>query len=474
MPHVFQTVNKKATTEKVRKAAKRKPKVQAEALALLDAGKVRDAARAAGVQPVYHPRFRYQFIDYRGRKRTRTGTTSQRDTERQAERRRAFEHEIRDGVRPAPRPWDTPRDYASTVQAYLGWGAAHGGRRGFAWAAEHYKNRRRYLAWWGERLNLRTVQDIDLPTVEKGCQELQSEKAGRTVAAYAEAIAAFCNWCVTRQYLAADPLAALGAFHCAPGEPHRALTDDEVGKLLAVAPAERSLWYRVALQTGYRQKELRALKVRNLDLFGPSLPLAAEYCKDRRDARQPITRALADELARLASGKDQDAPLLDMPPKNATTTALNADFAAAAIRRETPDGLATFHSFRVNYINAVVKSGADLKTIMTLARHSSATMSMSTYAKPDANRLRQAAEDAASNLLNVIARTSMAQRKVAVAAGERITAEDEQLCVVSGRSTASCSNPSPETNLGCCNPGSLSGVTASPSAPATFRATRVQ
>jgi integrase len=65
---------------------------------------------------------------------------------------------------------------------------------------------------------------------------------------------------------------------------------------------------------------------------------------------------------------------------------------ACAACRAALDEALTFHSFRVNYINGVVKSGADLKTIMALARHSSATMSMSTYAKTDAQRLRTVAE----------------------------------------------------------------------------------
>jgi len=68
------------------------------------------------------------------------------------------------------------------------------------------------------------------------------------------------------------------------------------------------------------------------------------------------------------------------------------DCAKAGIKRITREGKATFHSFRVNFINAVVESGSDLKTIMTLARHGSAQMSLETYAKPNPKRLRAAVE----------------------------------------------------------------------------------
>jgi len=84
--------------------------------------------------------------------------------------------------------------------------------------------------------------------------------------------------------------------------------------------------------------------------------------------------------------------LLRMPRKETANENYQRDCAKAGIRRVTSEGKATFHSFRVNYINAVVESGSDLKTIMTLARHGSAQMSMEVYAKPEPERLRSAAE----------------------------------------------------------------------------------
>ena len=128
--------------------------------------------------------------------------------------------------------------------------------------------------------------------------------SSKTVHSYAESLAAFCDWCVSRQYLAADPLAALSSYDASAKTPHRELSSEEIQKLLAATPPYRALVYRVALETGYRQNELRNLTVGSLDLFGPSLPLPAEFCKDRRDARQPVSRELADELAALAKGKD--------------------------------------------------------------------------------------------------------------------------------------------------------------------------
>ncbi len=200
-------------------------------------------------------------------------------------------------------------------------------------------------------------------------------------------------------------------FNTTPNRPHRALTEVEIRKLLAAAPPDRRRWYRVALATGFRLSELRAVKVRNLDPFAPALTLEAADTKNRKPARQYISRELMQELQELALERDNpDAPLLEMPGSCTTGEHLAKDFIAADINRVTREGKATFHSFRVNFINNIVESGCDLKTIMTLARHGSASMSMETYAKAKPDRLRQAANAAAL-------RVEEAQKPVSCCAG---------------------------------------------------------
>ncbi len=95
-----------------------------------------------------------------------------------------------------------------------------------------------------------------------------------------------------------------------------------------------------------------------------------------------------------------------MPQAETVSENFKRDLAKARIRRETDEGKATFRSLRVNYINAVVESGSDLKTIMTLARHGSAQMSMETYAKPKPERLRAAVEAVAEGVERAIAEKS--------------------------------------------------------------------
>jgi len=77
-----------------------------------------------------------------------------------------------------------------------------------------------------------------------------------------------------------------------------ALTRDECLRLLGVA-GRRELLYRVALGTGLRQRELKLLQWRDVDLTDPLRPclrLRAEATKSRRADILPLASDLATRL----------------------------------------------------------------------------------------------------------------------------------------------------------------------------------
>lgn len=86
-----------------------------------------------------------------------------------------------------------------------------------------------------------------------------------------------------------------------------------------------------ALATGYRLGDCYAHRVKDLDRFGPSLPLAAEFCKNRKQARQPIARELCAKLLGVSAGKGPDESLLDMPKPHTAGAFRRVDFTAAGI-----------------------------------------------------------------------------------------------------------------------------------------------
>ncbi|MHC4248998.1 MAG: hypothetical protein ACYS9X_07715 [Planctomycetota bacterium] len=77
-----------------------------------------------------------------------------------------------------------------------------------------------------------------------------------------------------------------------------------------------------------------------------------------------------------------------MPEKQTVNENFQRDCGAVCIQRTTDEGEAMSRSFREGHIDGIVDAGSDLKTIMTLARHGSAQMSMEKYAEPKEPLLR--------------------------------------------------------------------------------------
>ncbi len=201
-----------------------------------------------------------------------------------------------------------------------------------------------------------------------------------------------------RDMLSDNPLRGMSRIDVTPKEPHRELDESEVSALLRVAVAPRLMWYQVGLETGFRLNELRCIRVKDLDVAGASIFLAAEYSKNRKDTRQFISPDLAARLLALTVGKHPDERLLGIPKGPNPAAYIRADFDKAKVAAVTDLGIATWHSLRKVYINNVIRSGADLKTVMELARHSSAKMSMDVYAKAKPSLLKNAVASVAAKI----------------------------------------------------------------------------
>ena len=89
---------------------------------------------------------------------------------------------------------------------------------------------------------------------------------GKTVANYVESLTAFCDWCVTHQYLAVDPLQALGRLATTPQTHRRAMTVAEIQRLLEVASVHRRLTVPNGLPVGITGEQgSRSLTLAHLD-----------------------------------------------------------------------------------------------------------------------------------------------------------------------------------------------------------------
>ncbi len=170
----------------------------------------------------------------------------------------------------------------------------------------------------------------------------------------------------------------------------RALAPDEQAKLIRAAEAgpvvlgmagpDRAALYRLALGTGFRAAELRSLGpgAFRLDDEAPSVTVAAAYSKRRRDDVQPIRPDLAAALRPWLATRPADAPVFNLPER--TADLIRADLAAAGVPYRTDSGIADFHGLRHAFITALAMSRAPVKVVQSLARHSTPTLTLGTYA----------------------------------------------------------------------------------------------
>jgi integrase len=167
---------------------------------------------------------------------------------------------------------------------------------------------------------------------------------------------------------------------------------------------ERILLYAVAIQTGLRSSELRSLTrgCLFLDLHQPFIMCKASSTKNRKDARQHIQPALANELSEYVATKSPKAPVFSMPEETTVAAMLRADLADARkewiklaqndphehLRREQGDFLAPvshegeildFHSLRHTCGAWLAMNGAYPKAVQSVMRHSTITLTMDTY-----------------------------------------------------------------------------------------------
>jgi len=240
-----------------------------------------------------------------------------------------------------------------------------------------------------------------------GTRKDRDSTSAATLNQYLASANAFCNWLVRpAKRIAANPLAGVDKAEGEKVRNRRALSDDEVSILLAVAPADRAIVYRVALSVGLRRSELAALKWGDIGLVAvPAfIQLRAEATKARRGDRVYLPATLAEELRKAkpedATGNDRVFPAVP------DLTAWQEDLAAARKRwvgeaktpkerreRERSDVLTyrdamgrqvDFHAgTRKTLCTRLHRAGQPLALAMRVMRHTDARLTLVDYTDDD-------------------------------------------------------------------------------------------
>lgn len=126
----------------------------------------------------------------------------------------------------------------------------------------------------------------------------------------------------------------------------------------------------------------------------PSVRLPAALTKNRQDAHLPLRSDTALELREFFRDRLPSAAALPLPHwfKDKTKCWLKPDEKAAGIEYETDEGFADFHALRGAFVSALVRSGANPRLLQTLARHSTAALSIGVYTRLRSDDERRAVE----------------------------------------------------------------------------------
>jgi integrase len=357
------------------------------------------------------------FINHTGERKFFLGTSSRTDTLEMAKQLEAEHRKMRNGLAPLPTSAlrHRSRRFSEIVDEYLSWGRASGRKDGSPWTAGHAARKADYLRKWTQTLGLETMADLDgiLPKVEAALREMaQQGKAGNTLRHRAMALVSLCRWCVEREYLMENPLRRLRPIGGPARTQRRALTLDEITRLLAITPEYRRLLYATALLSGLRVSELRALTRQHLDEANAGLILDAKWTKNRQPGFQPLPGKLVKQLAAFADSGVVDAIYRRLAvrftwPRDALLVVgshasrwLDADLERAGIDKVTKEGRLDFHGLRSSYVTLAIEGGANVKEAQVLARHSTPELTMNKYARKRDARLGELVESIGDKVLS--------------------------------------------------------------------------
>ena len=206
--------------------------------------------------------------------------------------------------------------------------------------------------------------------------------AAKTLNEYLDAMNGLLNWMKRQGRINVNPLAVVGRVDVRGKEVRkaRALSDDEVARLLAASPARKPV-YLAALLTGLRRSELKALRWGDIHLDEPRpfLTVRASTAKNRKAATIWLRDDLTAELDGIRpAGECDGLPVFPPVPKMAT---FRDDLKAAGIKyeKDSQGREVFFHSLRHTLATNLARGGVAPRVAMELMRHSEMRLTMKTY-----------------------------------------------------------------------------------------------
>jgi integrase len=224
-----------------------------------------------------------------------------------------------------------------------------------------------------------SIESVTPERLEAALDEIRASRSDRTVNQFRWCLKTFFRWLKTFGKWSEDPSERIAPQREIRTLRRRALTPDEIARLLDAAPPGRALVYRMAITTGLRRGELAALRWGDLSLDDrKTVTVRQESAKNRREDTLPLQAGTAAALL-AARGEAEDAERVFRSVPNMTT--FRKDLEAAGIAFETPEGRVDFHALRVTFGTALARAGVHLVTAQNLMRHCDPKLTATIYTR---------------------------------------------------------------------------------------------
>lgn len=207
----------------------------------------------------------------------------------------------------------------------------------------------------------------------------RQNKAAKTLNGYLDFANALLHWMQRQGRLVANPLAGVGRVQTQGKEKRRrrALTDDEMRRLIAVA-GPRRLVYLMAVHTGLRRAELAALEWGDIHLDAPIAfaQVRASTTKNHKAAVVGLPAEVVEDLRKITP----TAPSTRVFRRIPSMEVFKADLQAADIPyRDAQGRQVDFHALRHTLGTMLGRLGVAPRVAMEVMRHSDMRLTNRTY-----------------------------------------------------------------------------------------------
>lgn len=251
------------------------------------------------------------------------------------------------------------------------------------------------------------------------------EISHRTFNFHVKACKQFCSWMVRDQRASSSPLSHLRPIQITvrkiqrraiPVEQLRVLLDatESAPERLGMTGHQRSLLYRLAVETGLRANELRNLMVSSFDLDRCTVECPAAHTKNRKHCILPLRMEMSQRLKLEFQSKLPAARAFNVPEKTANMIRADLEYARQQwadevkqipveynsrlksdfLKDDTDEGRLDFHALRHTFCTLLAASGTHPAEAQALMRHSDINLTMNFYT----HRVQGAAVAAVNNL----------------------------------------------------------------------------